>query len=96
MHPVTNSHYKRSIFYNVLCFTMLFNRPDTLKIGPHVWGFWTPSNTCLLGSTGVNIPNSILISSAAFAWRTIVTDRRTHRPRYSVTIGRICVYCDAA
>jgi len=84
MHPVTNSHYKRSISYNVLCFTTLFNRPDTLKIAPHMWGSGPPSNTCLLGPIGVNIPNSILISSAAFAWRTIVTDRRTHRGRYTL------------
>jgi len=47
-------------------------------------GIWTPSNTWRLGSTGVNIPKYITIGSAAFAGLTVVTDRPTDRPRYSV------------
>jgi len=33
-------------------------------------------------------PNGILIGSAVFAWITIVTDRPTDRPRYSVCSNR--------
>ena len=36
------------------------------------------------GPTGVHIPYGILISSATFAGLTIVTDRLTDRPRYSI------------
>jgi len=48
----------------------------------------TPSNTCFLGPTRIFNPNGILIGSAVFAALTIVTDRQTDRPRYSVCNNR--------
>jgi len=42
------------------------------------------TNTWLLGPTRIHIPNGISISCAVFAGLTIVTDRQTDRPPYSV------------
>jgi len=44
--------------------------------------------TCFLGPTRVHNPNSLSIGSAVFAGLTIVTDRQTDRPRYSVCNNR--------
>jgi len=46
------------------------------------------SNTWFPGPTGVNIPSAITIGSAVFTGLTIVTDRPTDRPRYSVYVVR--------
>ena len=61
----------------------------------------TPSNTCLLPSTQVHIPNGISIGSAVFAglvsresWSWQI-DRQTDYVSTSVTIGRICVHSTA-
>jgi len=43
-----------------------------------VWGYWTPPNTCFLGTIRVRIPNGIAIESAVFAGLTFV-DRQTDR-----------------
>ena len=45
-------------------------------------------NTCLLESTQVLNPNGISIGSTVSAGLTIVTDRQTDRPRYSVCNNR--------
>jgi len=42
----------------------------------------------VIGSTEVHNPNSTSISSAVFAGLTIVTDKQTARPRYSVCNNR--------
>jgi len=68
-------------------FRMLYNnRPPLLrlKIAPSHQGIWTPSNSRCLGPTGVHNPNGSSIGSAVFAGLTIVTDRQTDRPCYSV------------
>jgi len=46
------------------------------------------SNMCFLGPTWVHIPNGISIGAVVFARLTIVTDRQTDRPRYSVCSNR--------
>jgi len=71
--------------------------PYTLKMGcsfpplkiAHSHGrTWTPSNRWLLRSTRVHSPNGISIGSAIFARLTVVTDRLTDWPRYSVRNNR--------
>ena len=61
--------------------------------GSTVFARWhqcaSPSNTCFLGPTRVHNPNSISIDLAIFAGLTIVTDRQTDRPRYSVCNNRL-------
>ena len=56
------------------CFSLGWRNP---KKCPSPWGIWTPSNTWVLGSTRVNHPHSISISSAGFAGLENVTNRRT-------------------
>ena len=52
------------------------------------WGISTPSNTWFLGPTRVHNPNGISIASAVFAGLTIVADRPTNRPCYSICNNR--------
>jgi len=49
------------------------------------WGIWTASNTWFLG----HITKSIVIGSATFARMTVVKDRQTDRPHYSVQCSLI-------
>jgi len=57
----------------------------------------TRSNTCFLGPTRVHITNVISIRLSVYAGLTIVTDRPTDRPLYSVCKGASTYYyCDAA
>jgi len=51
---------------------------------PFARGIWTPSNTWFLEPTQVHKLNGISIGSSVCAGLTIVTDRPTDRPRYSV------------
>jgi len=51
--------------------------PSPIKIAPLHGASGPSSNTWFLGSTQVQNPNGILISSAIFAGLTIVTDRQT-------------------
>ena len=60
-----------------------------LIIAPSRVGIWTPSNTWFLGPTEVHIPNGNSVGSAVFAGLTVVTDRPTDRPRYSVCSYRL-------
>jgi len=62
--------------------------PPPLKITPLYGGSEPSSNTGFFWPTRVNIPNGITIGSAAFARLTVVTDRPTDRPRYSVCSSR--------
>jgi len=48
------------------------------KLPLQVWGYWTPPNTCFLGTIRVRIPNGIAIESAVFAGLAFV-DRQTDR-----------------
>ena len=64
------------------------NCPFTSASGP-------PSNTCFFGPTRVHNPNGITIGSAIFAWFTIVTDRLTDRPSYSLCNNRLHVHSPA-
>jgi len=71
--------------------------------GSIVFAMWRqcapPSDTWFPGSIRVDNPNDISIGSAVSAGRTIVTDRQTDRPRYSVCNNRPQLrtwYCDAA
>jgi len=41
-----------------------------------------PSNTMLLGTTQVSLPNGISFHPTALAWCTSVTDIQMDRPRY--------------
>ena len=50
---------------------------------PFAYVIW-PLYYVLLWPTCDNIPKDITISSATFAWLTVVIDRQTDRPRYSV------------
>jgi len=49
---------------------------------------YIPSNTCFLGPTRVHNPSGISIGATVSAGLTIVTDRPTDRPRYSVCNNR--------
>jgi len=60
-----------------------------LKIAPSHRGSWTPSNTWFLEPTKTHNPNGIWIESTVFAGLTIVTDRQSDRPRYSVCNNRL-------
>jgi len=53
----------------ILCFTMLFNRPDTPKVPLPVGHLHpqSPSNTWFPGPTQLSIPNCITIGSAVYA-----------------------------
>ena len=51
-------------------------------------GITPPSSTWFLGSTRVHSPNGIWIGSAVFTGLTVITDRETDRPRYSVCNNR--------
>jgi len=82
---------------------IVYNRPSFLPSKlPLRTGIWTPSNTKFLGPTQVHKPNDMSIGSAVFAGLTIVTDRQTDRPRYSVCKNRphlwcgLIVYCNTA
>jgi len=55
---------------------------------PFAWKIWTPSNTWFLRPTRVSIPNGVANGSAATAGLTLVTNRPTDRPRYSVCSNR--------
>ena len=60
---------------------------NPLKIGL-LHGDLDPSNTCFLGPTQVTILNGITNHSAAFARlmvSSVMTDRLTDRPRYSIS-----------
>jgi len=63
-------------------------RPFPHKIAHSHGGSGPPTNTWFLGPTWVHNSNSISIGSAVFAGLTIVTDRPTDRPRYSVCNNR--------
>jgi len=60
----------------------------SLKLLLHPLRSGPPSNTWFLGPMRVHIQNSISIASAIFAQLTIVTDRQTDRPHYSVHSNR--------
>jgi len=62
--------------------------PFSPQNSPFTCGIWTPVNEWFLGPTRVHIPNGISIGSAVLAGLTVVTDRQTDRPRYSVCINR--------
>jgi len=47
---------------------------------------------CFTGPARVHTPNGISVGSAVFARLTIVTDRPTDRPRYSVRNNRPHLY----
>jgi len=72
--------------------SILYNGPPSsppLKIEPSHGRSGLPSNTWFLGYTPVLMqPNGISIGSAVLAGLTIVTDRPTDRPRYSVCNDR--------
>jgi len=63
--------------------------PSPSKLPPSHWGIWTPSNTRFLGPTRVQIPNGIPVGSAIFAGITIMTDRQTNKPLYSICNKRL-------
>ena len=73
-------------------YTLQWANPSPSKLPIHIGWSGLPSNTRFLRTTGVHIPNGILIGSAVFAGLTIITDRQTDRPTDhatpSVTIGR--------
>jgi len=52
------------------------------------WRNVTQTNTCFRGPNRVHNPNGISIGSTVFAGITIVTDRPTYRPCYSVCNNR--------
>jgi len=68
--------------------------PSTLQyVPPHqscpfAWEMWTPSNTWFLRPIQIHKPNGISIGSAVIAGLTLVTNRPTDRPRYSVCKNR--------
>ena len=55
----------------------------------------SPSNTCFLWPTWLHITKSISIGSAVFAGLTVVTDRLTERPRYSISNNRLHLHSTA-
>jgi len=59
-----------------------------LKIAPSRGVFGPLSDICFLGPSRVHNPNGILIGSLVVAWLTIVIDRPTSRPRYSICNSR--------
>jgi len=64
-------------------------------ISPSCGGLWSLSNTMLLGTPWVSLPNGILFSTMALAGCTSVTDGQSDRQTYepsvvtSVAIGEI-------
>jgi len=64
-------HDRQSLYFTMDC---------SLKIAFR----WNLSNTWFLGPTQVHIPNGIAIGLATSAGHTVVTDKQTDRPRYSV------------
>jgi len=83
-HPKLHlSHYSR--FCTVHGTVSLYLTPPFCPTKlPLCKGIWTPSNIWFLGPTRVHPSNGILIGIVVFAWLTIMTDRPTERPRYSV------------
>ena len=69
--------------------SMLEIPTSSLSKVPLSLGIWTTSNTQFLETTRVHIPNGISIGSAVFAGLTVVTDRQTDRPRYSVYSNKL-------
>jgi len=77
------AHSRMSLYFTV----HTVNTPSTkLPLPKERSG--SPSNTRFLGPNRVLNPNGISVSSPIFAWLTIVTDRPTDRPRYSVCNSR--------
>lgn len=85
-----------SSFYpisKILCFTMLLNRPDTLKITPSRVGSWTPIKY-RLPWTQPSPHSKRHLGSAIFAVLSVIaegqpTDRLTDHVTPSVAIGHI-------
>jgi len=62
--------------------------PHLQEIGPLHGGSGHPSDTQYLGPTQVHIANGVSNTSAHFTWLTVVTDRLTDIPCYSVCSNR--------
>ena len=75
------AHGRESVYFTK-------GRTFPLKIAHSHGRIWTPSNTWFLGPTRVYNPNGVSIGSIVYAGVTIVTDRPTDRPRYSVCNNR--------
>jgi len=82
------THGRESLYFTL-------GRPFPLSIASSHWGSGPRSNTWFPGPTQVHIPNDISIGSAVFARLTIVADRQTNRPRYSVCNNRPRLRCTA-